>query len=143
MLVMGMAVAGCTTHSVGPARTDDDFERKALTTAKDSLSAVETVRLLADASLQGNTLGPYASVAVSEQEDTLASIDGDFRSIQPPSAEAVPLRDELTEIVGQAIDHLADVRIAIRGGDLLAAGAVAAPLAGDAEALRGFMDEVG
>jgi len=146
LAVLGAAVVllvGCTTHRVGPARTYDDFERKARTTAEDSLSAVETVRLLAEVSASGDAFGPYLSVSVSEQEDTLAGIEGDFASIQPPGPRSDALRDELTPILDAASTHVADVRVAIRRGNLRAADSVAAPLSADADALRTFLEQLG
>jgi hypothetical protein len=127
---------------VGPARTRDDFERKARTTLEDTLSAIETVRLVAEASSAGNTFGPYSSVSVSEQEDALVDISGDFGSIQPPDATSDAVRAEVAAVVQSAIDHVAAVRISIRRGQLDDAETVAAPLAADAAAARALLEDL-
>ena len=141
--LLGVAAPACTTHSVGPARTADDYVRKARTTATDALSAVETVLLLAETAAAGRSFATYNNIAISEQEDTLAAVRGDFESIQPPGTDSDALRDELTEILDTAIAHLADVRIAARRGDLGDLDVVAAPLEADASALDDFVSELG
>ncbi len=142
MLVTATLVApGCAEHMVGPARTLDDYQRKARTTATDALSTVETTLLLADAASRGNTFGPYTSVSLSEQEDRLDEIAGDFGSIQPPDERADELRGELGDILGTALDNVAAVRIAARRGDLDGLRDVASPLDHDADALDSFIEE--
>ena len=64
-----IALAACTTHPVGPARTFDAYEGKAVTTAEAALSAAETVRLAAETAGLGHAFGPYLSVLISGQED--------------------------------------------------------------------------
>ncbi len=126
---------------VGPARTQDDFDRKARTTASAARSTVETVRLVAETASDGNAFGPYSGVSVSEQEDTLTEIQGDFNSIQPPNGTSDDMRAELNEILTASLHHVAAVRIAIRRGELRAAADVAQPLAADSDALTAFLDE--
>jgi hypothetical protein len=127
---------------VGPARTDDAYEGKAVTTAEGALSAVETIRLAADAAGRGS-FGPYLAVTVSDQEEELSGLQGTFASIQPPAEASEELRAELDGLLGDALDHLVDVRIATRRGDLAALVALAVPLEGDAGALRSFVEEHG
>src|SRR5204863_1068824 len=83
-----IALAACTPHPVGPARTFDKYEGKAVTTAESALSAVQTVRLLIETSDRGHGFGPYLSVSVSDQEESLSGVQGTFVSIQPPNAKA-------------------------------------------------------
>ena len=140
-LVAGV-LGGCSTHSVGRAPTTDDYERKARTTAEVALSAVETVRLVADTASAGDAFASYTNVSLSEQEDSLGAAQGDFESIQPPHASLDDLREQLIAILDNATAHVADVRIAARRGQLAGLDEVAAPLAADAEALRAFEDEL-
>jgi len=133
-------VAGCTPHPVGPARTFDDYERKAGTTAESALSAVQTVRLTAKTASAGDTFGPFASVVISEQEDALSGVQGTFGSIQPPDGDADDVREELDGILGDALTHVTDVRLAVRRGQLGALADVAEPLDGDVDALEGFLE---
>ncbi|MCU1391694.1 MAG: hypothetical protein JWM34_122 [Ilumatobacteraceae bacterium] len=133
------AASACTEHTVGPARTFDDFERKSRTTAEVALSAVETVRLLAETADAGKAFGSYTTISIGEQEDTLSSAVGDFSSVQPPDQHADDLRAQLEQLLSDATDHLTAVRVAVRRGTLEGLADVAAPLAADSTALRTFL----
>jgi hypothetical protein len=135
------ALAGCTPHPVGPARTSASFEGKAVTTAESALSAVESVRLAARTGSEGHGFGPYLSVLVSEQEELLAGVQGTFDSIQPPGEGADELRSELDDLLRGALAPVADVRIAARRGELAGLAEAAAPLGDDSEALDRFIEE--
>ena len=141
VLACSVALAACSAHPVGPARTDDDFERKARTTAESALSAVETVRLAAQAGADGKAFGAYLGVLVSDQEDALSGVQGTFGSIQPPTARSDDVRDDLDELLSSALDHITDVRIAIRRGQLAELDDTAKPLQDDAKGLRRFLEE--
>jgi hypothetical protein len=135
--------SGCVAHPVGPARTFDSYAAKASTTVESTLSAVETVRLLADTASDGGIFGPYTSVAISEQEDTLGGLRGTFMSIQPPPDErSAQLRDELSKLLTDAFDDVGDIRIAARRGQLDDLAALAAPLAGVADDLNRLVDSL-
>jgi hypothetical protein len=140
-LAMAVILAACTPHPVGPARTFAKFEGKAVTTAEAALSSVETVRLAATTGTNGDAFGPYLSVLISGQEDSLAGVQGTFGSIQPPSEKADRLRAELDDLLSSALDHVADTRIAVRRGDITELADVAAPLAADAAALEAFIEQ--
>jgi hypothetical protein len=130
-------------HPVGPTRDLDGYERKASTTAESALSAVQTVRLLADTAAAGRSLSAFTAVAVSEQEDSLGGVRGTFMSIQPPpGADATALRARMSSLLTDAFDHVGDVRIEARRGNMDRLGEVARPLAADADALRRLMDEL-
>ena len=137
-----LSTVGCTEHLVGPARTRDDFRRKAKTTAEHALSAVETVRLVADTAARGRSFGPYASVSISEQEDALNDVQGDFDSIQPPDDASDRLRAELDGLLSAAIDHIVDVRLAARRGVLGGLGDAAGALSTDSRDLNTFLETV-
>ncbi|MBI5089016.1 MAG: hypothetical protein HZB15_09210 [Actinobacteria bacterium] len=127
---------------VGPARTLDDYERKARTTAHDAQSVVETVLLIAETAAAGHAFGPFTGVSISEQEDALAAVQGDFGSIQPPDERADALRAELNELLSSAMDDIAAVRIAARRGQASGLDDVAAPLADDSAALDAFIESI-
>jgi hypothetical protein len=135
--------AACTPHPVGPARTFGKYEGKAATTAESALSRVQTVRLAAETGGAGHAFGPYLSVLISEQEDALSGLQGTFGSIQPPDERSDELRNELNGLLSDAVDHVADVRIAVRRGDLDGLPSVAAPLEADASSLARFVEEHG
>ena len=121
----------------------ESYEAKANTTAESALSAVETVRLLANTASDGNAFGSYVSIAISEQEDALGGLRGTFMSIQPPpGTNAAVLRHELSEVLTSAFDHSGDVRIEARRGNLADLSKVAEPLVDDADQLRLLIEEL-
>jgi hypothetical protein len=135
--------AGCVAHPVGPARTFDSYAAKASTTLESTISAVQTVRLLAETASGGSALGPYTSVAVSEQEDALGGLRGTFMSIQPPPDErSMLLREDVSALLTAAFDHVGDVRIAARRGHLDDLADLAQPLEQDAAALDELLDSL-
>lgn len=136
-----LLMAACSAHPVGPARTYDTFEGKAVTTAESALSAVETVRLAAAAGADGNATGPYLGQVVSDQEEALSSLQGTFGSIQPPEDRSDQLRTELDDLLSASLEHITDVRVAIRRGELAELGTTAHPLDADADALRSFVED--
>jgi hypothetical protein len=140
--LVALLCAACTEHAVGPARTFDDFERKSRTTAEQALSSVETVRLLAETAAAGHSFGPYTGVSISEEEDSLASVEGDFASIQPPDHHSDTLRSELQDLLASAADHIAVVRIAVRRGTVDGLNEIAEPLADDSQALNAFLERL-
>lgn len=142
-LALALTFAGCTPHPVGPARTFAAYEAKARTSAASALSSVETVRLAAGAATDGGAFGPYVGRVVSNREDTLDRVAGTFASIQPPDERADALRRELGDLLDGALEHVADVRIAARRGELRRLAGVAAPLERDAAALRRFLEAHG
>ena len=98
----------------GRRATFGTYQNKAVATAESALSSVETVRLASEAGSAGNAFGPYLSVLISDQEDALADVQSGFASIQPPDTRSDRLRTELDDLLGTALDHVADVRIAAR-----------------------------
>ena len=143
VLATALIGAGCVSHPVGPARTMGKYEGKAATTAKSALSQVETLRLVAGIADRNKATAPYVSAVVSEAEDAIDGLAGTFGSIQPPNEAADGLRSELSELLSAALDHAAAVRIAARRGTLRGLGKEAEPLAGDADALRHFLEAHG
>jgi hypothetical protein len=143
LLLLGMVVitsAGCVAHPVGPARTFGKYEGKAVTTARSALSAVNTVRLAARTGSADHGFGPYLSVLISEQEESVSGVQGTFDSIQPPDGRADDLRDELDGLLADALEHVTDVRLAVRRGDLRELASKAEPLATDAKKLDRFTE---
>ena len=138
-MVLASVLSSCVAHPVGPARTSGKYEGKAVTTARGALSAVQSTRLASSAASDGNLLGSYAVVLLSEEEDSLSGVQGTFNSIQPPNEESDELRARLNDILSSALDHVSAVRISARRGELRALHTVAAPLDSDAQALKRFI----
>lgn len=130
----------CTPHPVGPARTFEKYQGKAVTTAETALSITETVRLIADAASRGRSFGPYTSVSLSDQEESITGLEGTFASIQPPDGAATRLRDELDQILAQAVDGVSEVRIAARQGRLKDLADEAKTLEDTTARLRAFIE---
>jgi hypothetical protein len=134
-----LALPGCVSHPVGPARTYAKYEGKATTTAESALSAVVTASLAAEAGGRGNAFGPYLSVLLSEMEETASALEGTFASIQPPGPKADELRQELEAVLSDAVDGLGELRIAVRRGELRRLPEVAEPLTDVVKRLGEFL----
>ena len=143
MIAVGFAIAavtGCVSHPVGPARTFETYEDKAVTTAEAALSAVSTTILAAQVGAEGNAWGTYLSVLISEQEDELAGVQGTFASVQPPDGRSDALRQQLNDILQPAVDHVTQVRVLVRRGRLDDLAVAAEPLDDDQLNLRAFLE---
>jgi hypothetical protein len=136
-----LLAAGCTPHPVGPARTFDKYEGKAVTTAESALSAVETVRVVIETAERDHGSGPYLSGVVSDQEEGLSGVQGTFGSIQPPNDKADSLMEELDGLLDDSLAHVVDVRIALRRGQLDDLGRFDPPLQDDSNSLNRFIEE--
>jgi hypothetical protein len=143
VLVLFVLATRMVPHPVGPARTFDKYRGKAVTTAESSQSDVETVLLAADAASRGNAFGSFVTTVVVDAEDGLSGRQGTFDSIQPPDARADELGAELDGILNTALEHVTDVRIAARRGELGDLARIAEPLRGDARALQAFAERHG
>jgi hypothetical protein len=130
-------------HPVGAARTYDKYEGKAVTTAKSAQSNVAVVRLAAQAGSRGRAFGPYLSVVISDAEGSISGVQGTFASIQPPDARADRLSRDLDHLLSDALEHVRDVRVAVRRGELSKLERTAAPLAEDVRRLQHFQERHG
>ncbi len=128
-------------HPVGAARTFGKYQGKAVTTAESALSNVETVRLVAHTASAGNAFGPYTTLVVSDAEESLSGLQGTFDSIQPPDGRADALGKDLDTLLGDALEHVRDVRVAARRGELAQLATIAEPLTDDASKLQAFAEE--
>jgi hypothetical protein len=142
-ITLTLTVAGCTPHPVGPARTFDKYEGKARTTAEGAVSAVEALRVLAEAAKKHNLFGPYAGIVASEQEDALSGLQSTFDSIQPPGRKADRVKTELDALLSDAADHASAVRVAARRNQLDQLAEKAAPLGDDSDKLQQFLKDHG
>ncbi len=125
---LAVAVILALTACVGPSRTDSDYESKASNTVGAAISAVQTARVAVAAESKGNAPATYLSVILGESEETLSGVQGQFDSVQPPSAAADRLRTKVDDLLTQADDVLSQLRIAVRRGQLAQLPKIAAPL---------------
>ena len=137
---LGLLATRCVPHPLGPARTFGKYEGKAVTTAKSVLSNVATVRLAAHNSSRDRAFGPYLSVLISDAEEAVSGTQGTFDAIEPPDERADKLQQELDQLVSDALDHIRDVRIATRRGELSQLADEAKPLDDDARKLEHFTE---
>ena len=103
---------------VGSARGETDYQKKAVATTEHVRSSVRTVQLAVQAASEDDAFGPFLSRVISQAEDDASSALNGFGSIQPPSEQADQLRDAVDQVSSDAIDLLAQARIAIRRGDV-------------------------
>jgi hypothetical protein len=109
-----MVLAAC----VGPATTVSAYEGKAVRTANDALSEVQTARLAAQTSLRGKLSRAYLEVVLQNSEDAFSSIQNTFDSIQPPNAaKADDMRDALDTVLTDGSGALSQLRIDARRDD--------------------------
>src|SRR4051794_40330694 len=107
--VLVALTAGCV-QPLGPARTYNDYAHKAKTTAESVISALGVANLAAQAAKRDRALPPYLSVLLEEAEDDASGAESTFSKIQPPDERSDKLRDDLSPIVGDAVDTLSAMR---------------------------------
>ena len=136
LVVAAVASAGC----VSPSRTDRDYQLKAGNSAKAVASSVATAVLGAEAAGEGKAPATYLSVLLGRAEEDASSVQGTFDSVQPPSSEADRLRTQVDGLLSDAVSGLADLRIAVRRGQLDRLPALAAHLQPTLAGLRDLAD---
>ncbi|MFL6203779.1 MAG: hypothetical protein ACJ739_00365 [Acidimicrobiales bacterium] len=130
-------LAGCVGHS----RTDEDYGRKAAKTVEVAQSSVQTVLFTVDAIDDDQAFGPYLGRVIGQAEaDASAALDS-FSVVQPPSTTADDVRSEVDELVGDAVDLLAEARIAIRRSDGATVSGLRPQLEESLAALERFVEE--
>ena len=143
LVTLALSASACVAHPVGPARTYATYEGKARTTAESALSQVQTARLIATTAARGSAFGRFTGLVLSDAEESLGGLRSTFGSIQPPDERADRVRDDLGTIIGDAEDHVADLRIATRRGELRSLAELAGLLDDDIDALESFLSEHG
>jgi hypothetical protein len=123
-VVAAVLLGGC----VGPVRSFSAYEGKAATTAESVASAVQVARVAVTDAADGRAFAPYLSVVLAESEGDAGGSSSTFAAIQPPDPGSARLRTELLDLVGRAESVLADLRIAVRWGELDRLQEIAAPL---------------
>jgi hypothetical protein len=134
-----VALLATSAACVGPARTHNDFQLKAKSTAETTLSAVGTTQLVVRLAADDRAFANYLSVLIGDAEDEAASAQSTFDSIQPPNEDSDALRSQLDDLLSTANDSIADVRIAVRRGQLSEAATHADELEQIAKDLNSFI----
>ena len=138
-LAILLLLGACT----GPVRSTNVYESKAGATAETVASAVETARLAVQAGTEGKAFGRYLTQVLAEAEEDADAAQGTFEGIQPPDRRADELRDQLDELVSEATDTLAELRVAARRGHTAELAEPAAPLEELAGKLHAFAEAHG
>jgi hypothetical protein len=126
---------------VAPARSFDAYQGKAADTAESVVSAIETARLAVTAAREDRAFAPYLSVVLAEAEQGASGSGDIFASIQPPDERSARLRDALLAMVTRAESALADLRVAVRLGELDRLPELARPLPELSDQLDTFAEE--
>ena len=134
-----LLVGACT----GPVRSSAVYESKAGQTAAAVASAVQTALLATDAARGDKAYGRYLTQVLVEAEEDAGSAQGTFDAIQPPDQRADELRASLDDLLSDATDTLADLRIAARRGRLAELPELAKPLPEVAAKLDEFAEAHG
>ncbi|MGW7265149.1 hypothetical protein [Streptomyces sp. NPDC054842] len=114
VLAVVVLLGGCA----GSSRSDEDYRSKAANTAEAAASAVNTALIGVRAAGRGDVSGPYVSTLLGEAESDLLAAQDTFESRQPPSEQADAVRERLGEVLQDADDALAGLRIAARRGEV-------------------------
>src|SRR4029450_5038281 len=114
-VVAAMLLVGACT---GPVRSSPGYESKAGQTAAVAASAVQTALLAVGPAKDDKGYGRYLTQVLVEAEEDAGSAQGTFDGIQPPDDRADELRASLDDLLSDATDTLADLRIAARRGRL-------------------------
>jgi hypothetical protein len=112
---LALVIVWCAS-CVGPARTYDDYRLKAKSTAETTRSAIGTAQLAIEAATHRRAFGPYLSVLVADAESDATGAQTAFDSVQPPDDRADQLRKQTDDLLQQATDALAALRISARRG---------------------------
>src|SRR5690349_3217036 len=108
-------LAAMSTACVGPATTTDAYRGKVVHASDAALSEVRTVTLAARSLVDGRLFTAYADVLISDAEESLSSVQGQFDSIQPPDDHVSDeLRDALDTLLSAGLGEVSTLRIALR-----------------------------
>ena len=113
LVVVGL-IAGSLWYGHAPPRSEGAYRRQAADTVELVASQVGTAQLWIEAVRAGRTTHPAASVAFREAEDDARSTTSRFSGYDPPPGSG--LRDRVTPVTSDAVEALAQVRIAAHEG---------------------------
>jgi hypothetical protein len=114
-LLAGVLSASCAVP-VPTARSAADYTKKATHTAEEVVSAVETTLLALEGASRDRAFVTTLAVIVTDAEDDARGAAGTFERVEPRGKGADAVRQELVPLLRQAVDGLADARIATRRG---------------------------
>ncbi len=110
-VTLGLAACNPVVTSSG------DYRTAGARTAGDASAQVASATMTAQLAIDDRAFNSYLADVTGDAEDALSGIENTFASLQPPSQEDVVTREELLDLLSQAQDDVASVRIAIESGD--------------------------
>ena len=119
--LLAVATIFTLVSCVAPAFNQSQYQSKVASTASDSVSVLETIRLAVQESDRHGIPTNPMDVLISGQEDVLGSIAGTFSSVQPPDVQMQQLRNNVLDLLDRAQTKVEQARIAFRNNDVDAA----------------------
>ena len=104
----------CCAGCVAPAFDSGAFKHNAIQALDSAQSTTTTAVLALKANLEDRMTQAYVDTLVTEAEEGIGPIQDSFGSVDPPTTADHELRDEVTQLLGNAADALAAARIAVR-----------------------------
>lgn len=130
----------CVPHPVGTTRTVASYKGKATTTAEGALSAAQSVVLMTHTAAKHNAFGPYTAMVIADAEDQISGLIGTFDSVQPPDTAADRLQKRLDGLMSRSLEHVKQIRIGARRGEVSQLRRLAQPVRRDVKRLQAFVD---
>lgn len=108
-----LLLAGCAS----PSPTMSDYQTKTRTTASAVAGIAAVARTGAQQWQHGRLTKAYADTLITEAEDDAGSIIATYDSRQPPTSDAIALKNKIDKPLQDVSNALTDLRIALRRGD--------------------------
>lgn len=122
MIGLGAALLALVLIGIWPP-TQGQFKSTVEKSVQDALSSAGTARLVGQAALRGDTLGPYESTALGDASEAVATALSEVAESRLPDADARTLRDEVLPLLQESVRLVGDLDAGIDGDDRALAGA--------------------
>ena len=112
-----LVVAVATLAACSPVITSSaDYRTAGARTAGDASAQAASAQAAGQLAIDRRAFSPYLTVVVSDAEGALSGIESTFSELQPPTAADEQTRQEVLDAVGQTLDTVSELRIAIAQG---------------------------
>ncbi|GAA2038297.1 hypothetical protein GCM10009740_33100 [Terrabacter terrae] len=112
-----MLAVALLTGCVAPALDSGAFQHNALEALDSGVSQTRTAALGVQNLLDQRVPKPYADTVVTDMEEAIGPVQDSFGSVDPPTPADERLRDDVSGLLSDADDALAQARIALRKDD--------------------------
>lgn len=133
-----VTLVSCAPSEPSPA----DWRSAARQAVGDTVSEVETVALVIRLESDDRLPGRSARIAAVESEESVATAEQTFSTLQPPVGSGTD-DAEVSDLIGRAADLVREARIALTAGDELAYDGVRQRLLDLSENLRAELEALG